>query len=213
MLDRLIDQLDTLIPFLGLAHEEIFNVIHNDVDDWFSAKQRESIPETYNSYKNQIASSAFLLGYSYFEAFISDLAKKILISRPVLLPKDKKITFGDVLESGDYDRLLNSLVEQHVFSIMYGSVETIRDHFKKNLHIDWPERNINYSVIKAGLIRNCLMHNGSIVDVRLSEFSASYQVGTQIILSPSDVHGYGLELRDIAYDIYEQADKKHFGNA
>lgn len=76
MLDRLINQLDTLIPFLGLANEEIFTLIHNDTTNWFTLEQKTVIPDIYPAYQNQVSISAFLLGYSYFEAFIADLAKK-----------------------------------------------------------------------------------------------------------------------------------------
>ena len=87
MIENFILQLDTLVPFLGLAHEEIFSKIHNENQEWFTEQQRKSLPDTFTAYKNQVSVSAFLLGYSYFEAFVADLAKKILLARPALLPR------------------------------------------------------------------------------------------------------------------------------
>jgi len=68
--DRLIQQLDTLVPFLALSHKQVFDLIHRDNEEWFPEKQKSTLPDTLLSYQTQIAHSAFLLGYSYFEAFI-----------------------------------------------------------------------------------------------------------------------------------------------
>lgn len=211
MIDRFILQLDTLVPFLALAHKDIFSKIHDENQEWFTEQQRKTIPETYSSYKNQVSVSAFLLGYSYFEAFIADLAKKILLARPMLLPKNKNITFSDVINSGSYETLLEKMVEQHVFSVMYDSIENISEYYAEKLHITWPKNNESHSVVKASLIRNCYMHNGGIVDLRLHE-KFGIELGSEIILNPSEVHGYGIAIRQIAHEIYDQAKKKHLNN-
>jgi len=208
MIDRFISQLDTLVPFLALGHKDIFTKIHDENQEWFTEQQRKTLPETYSAYTNQVSVSAFLLGYSYFEAFIADLAKKILIARPKLLPKNKNITFGDVVNAESYETLLEKMVEQHVFSIMYDSIEKISDYYAEKLHIAWPLNNEVHSVVKASLIRNCYMHNGGIVDIRLHE-KFGFELGSEIILNPSEVHGYGITIRHIAYEIFEQAKKKH----
>ena len=211
MLDRLISQLDTLVPFLGLAHDEIFQVIHDKNRDWFSSSQREALPETFTAYQGQVAVSAFLLGYSYFEAFIADLAKAILVSRPQLLPKDKNVSFGAVIDSGDYDILLGKIVEQQVLSVMYNSIEKVSEYFHKSLHIQWPEATDEYTVVKASLIRNCFMHNGGIVDTRLSNVSGLTE-GAEIEIAPADVHQYGINIRHFARNVYQQAESKHLNN-
>lgn len=92
---------------------------------------------------------------------------------------------------------------------MYGSVESIQKYFKQSLHIDWTEpSDNNYSVIKASFIRNCLMHNGGIVDKRLADVS-NLPIGSKILLNPGDVHGFGIEARFIARKMYSQAMEKH----
>ena len=211
MIENFILQLDTLVPFLGLAHEEIFSKIHDENQEWFTEQQRKSLPDTFTTYKNQVSVSAFLLGYSYFEAFIADLAKKILLARPALLPKDKNLTYGEIIDAQAYDILLEKLVEKHVFSVMYNSIEKISEYYSKSLHINWPNYDDEYSVVKAALIRNCYMHNGGLVDARLYE-RFGLEVGSKIILSPGEVHGYGIAVRQIAYEIYDQAERKHLQN-
>ena len=211
MIKNFILQLDTLVPFLGLAHEEIFSKIHDENQEWFTDQQRKSLPDTFTAYKNQVSVSAFLLGYSYFEAFVADLAKKILLARPALLPKNKNLTYGEVIDAQTYDILLEKLVEQHVFSVMYNSVERISEYYAKSLHINWPNYDDGYSVEKAALIRNCYMHNGGLVDARLHE-KFGLEIGSKIILSPGEVHRYGIAVRRIAYEIYDQAKRNHLQN-
>jgi len=66
MVERLISQLDTLVPFLGLAQEEIFQKIHDENQGWFSEQDRKSLPETFSAYKNQISVSALFVGLFVF---------------------------------------------------------------------------------------------------------------------------------------------------
>lgn len=103
------------------------------------------------------------------------------------------------------------MVEQHVFSIMYDSIENITEYYSDKLHITWPKSNEDHSVVKASLIRNCYMHNGGIVDLRLHD-KYGLELGSEIILDPSEVHGYGITIRQIAYEIYDQTKKKHLNN-
>jgi hypothetical protein len=211
MVEQFILQLDTLVPFLGLAQEGIFEIIHDENQEWFTEQQRRSLPETFAAYSCQVSISAFLLGYSYFEAFIADLAKKILLSRPELLPKDKKLTFGEIIDAKTYNVLLTQIVEQQVFSVMCTSAEKIADYYSSNLHIKWPVYDEKYSFFKASLIRNCYMHNGGIVDSRLSK-AHGLQQGEEIILSPEDVHSYGIEIRQLAHYIYDEAKTRYLSD-
>lgn len=109
LIERLVEQLDTLVPFLGLCHETVFKLIHDANSEWFPQKQRDALPETFAAYKAQVSVSAFLLGYSYFEVFVADLAKAILSKRPILLPKKKQLHYSDVINIGNYDLLLSQL--------------------------------------------------------------------------------------------------------
>ena len=101
LLDRLIYQLDTLIPFIGISYRDVFDLIQKEKNIWFHDDQ-EKLPKTYETYRKQINHSAFILGYSYFEAFLNDLAKEIFLSRPSMLASNKTIKFEDVTNSSSY---------------------------------------------------------------------------------------------------------------
>jgi hypothetical protein len=89
LLDRVISQFNSLIPFLAISHKEVFDLLKKEKKIWFLPDQEATLPDSYRIYQTQITHSAFLLGYSYFEAFLSDLAKEILRKRPGILPKEK----------------------------------------------------------------------------------------------------------------------------
>lgn len=85
LLVRFINQLDTLIPFIALSHQDVFELVQREKYIWFVESQRRSVPETYDIYHTQVNHSAFLLGYSYFEVFLGDLVRKIFVGRQCIV--------------------------------------------------------------------------------------------------------------------------------
>ncbi|HUT09588.1 MAG TPA: hypothetical protein VMY42_03760 [Thermoguttaceae bacterium] len=209
--ERIIRQLDTLVPFLGLAHEEVFDLIRQEHEHWFSTEQEKALPSTFDSYRNQVSQSAFLLGYSYFEAFLADLVREIYRHRPQMLPHEKQIKYSDVLRQHDLEGLIGQMIEREVIAIFYESAEGIAKYFEQRLQIQWPERDGKHMLERVSLVRNCIIHNAARVDRRLAAAS-DWGEGDIITLAPSDVHEYGIEARDFARDVYAQAESKHPAN-
>jgi len=77
LLDRLIGQLDTLIPFLEISRRSVFRLLRAKGYVWFYPDQRNAFPKTYQVYQKQVCHSALLLGFSYFEAFLADLIRQV----------------------------------------------------------------------------------------------------------------------------------------
>ena len=111
---RLIGQFDSLIPFLGLTHEEIFLTLQENYIDWFSNKQQLTLPDTFNQYSIQVSHAGFLLGYSYVEAFIADLIWEIFNARRDLLPKDKSLKFIDIFHLENYEQIVIKMIDSTV---------------------------------------------------------------------------------------------------
>lgn len=210
LFERLVNQLDSLIPFLGLDRPEVFGFLRKNYYEWFSVDVQESLPKEYDLYRNQVNHSAFLLGYSYFEAFLTDLVREIYKTRPQMFPSDKMIKVGEILESNSIDEILDLMIEKEVLAIFYGSMEKIIKHFEKKFQLTWPE-DTKVNTIKASLIRNCLLHNGANVDLRLSEVSG-WKVGDFIILSSEDVHDMGVKARNLGNLLYKQAQERHLNS-
>lgn len=209
--DRIMRQLDTLVPFLALAGEEAFDLIRREQGEWFTPEQQDALPHTLREYRCQVAHSAFLLGYSYFEAFLADLVRAILLHRPAMLPQTRELKYSEILECGGYDAVIGHMVDKEVLAVFYGSMTDTAGYFVKRLHLPWSESGGCFALVQASLVRNCLLHNGGRADVRLAQVS-SWEAGDRIELSPGDVHEYGIEARDLGDRLWPAAQAKHLRN-
>lgn len=204
---RVISQFDTLIPFLAISHKDVFNLIRKERNIWFPEDRESVFPGSYAIYQTQITHSAFLLGYSYFEAFLADLVRQIYLSKPTMLPKEKQLKYADILKTTDYEAILELMIEREIIDLFYKRMDEVIKYFEEKLNLKWPN-NYKYEVVVTSYLRNCIIHNLSRVDYRLSQVS-KYKIGAKIRLSSSDVHSFGLKARDLVQNLYMQATKKY----
>lgn len=208
LITRLIGQLDELLPFISVAHKEVFSVVGAKYGLWFSEEQQDTLPESFDVFERQIAHGAFLIGYSYVEAFLSDLVREIYLSHPQMLPRNRELRFYEVLDQGNYKELLEYMIEKEVFYVFHGPIEKVGKYLRDKLHLPWPDD--DSEVVRASLIRNCLLHNMGCVDRRLAEVS-DLKERDEISLRPQDVHEFGWLIRGLAPKLFEEAKKRHFG--
>lgn len=135
LLNRVIGQFDTLIPFLAISNEDIFRLINREKNIWFTQNQRTSLPSSYKIYRTQITHSAFLLGYSYFEAFLADLVRQVFMSRPRMLPMDKQLKYGEILKTTNYEAILEMMVEKEIIDLFYKRMDEVEIFFKRNTRL------------------------------------------------------------------------------
>ena len=206
LLDRLIEQLDTLVPFLALSREEAFRMLSEHRVSWF-APDEQALPAAYASYRRQVTHSAFLLGYSYFESFLTDLLSATLRNRPAMLPKDRKISYSEVVDSRDKTELVQRLITRELSDLLYKSMADIIAELRTryNFTITQDEE---VGLCRASLIRNCILHNSSRADVRLAEYDG-YDEEQEFELTAQQVHEYGLTLRALVRRMYREAEQNH----
>ncbi len=210
-LEAFISQLDGLVVFLAAAYEEVFRTIQQHESAWFPESQNPTLPDTFDSYRVTISKAAFLLGYAYFETFLADLARDIYQCRPALLPQDKQITFSEVLGSDSKSAIIRLMIEKEVRAVFYGRIEGVQTHYAERFNVDWPDDDIP-GIVVASRMRNCLMHNGCLVDERLAEV-CERQLGTMIRLDPSEVHRFGIRARSFARAIWQDVNNIHLQEA
>lgn len=208
LLDRVINQFDSLIPFLAISHNEVFTLINKERNVWFSQDQRSTLPDSYSVYQTQITHSAFLLGYSYFEAFLADLIREIYLSKPEMLPKEKQLKYSEILKTTEYNAILELMIEREIIDLFYKRMDEVIKYFDKKLNLEWLEDYKDVTIVSAYL-RNCILHNLNRVDYRLSNVS-EYNIGDEIKLNSSDVHSFGLKARALVRHLHSQAKVKYF---
>lgn len=210
MLDRVIAQFDTLIPFLAISREDIFNLINKEKGVWFPQNET-AWPDSYVIYRTQINHSAFLLGYSYFEAFLADLVREIYLIRPKMLPIDKQLKYGEILKTTNYNAILELMIEREIIDLFYKRMDEVISYFNDKLTLEWLSE-YRIETIVTSYIRNCIVHNLNRADYRLSQASTKYKVGDLIELGSSDVHSFGIKVRQLVRHLYNQAEVKHFSS-
>lgn len=186
---RLIGQLDTLIPFLALAHHDVFDVLSSHYASWSPPEQQDTLPNTYDAYATQVAHGAFLLGYSYAEAFITDLMWQIYSTRRDLLPEDKTLKYVDVLTKADFTKIVRHMIDCTISEL--NSLEKKILHLETRFNLNIPQPNL---MKEAHIARNALVHNAGTVN-RESIPSSRWHVGDRIILKVTDVHEFGIMAR------------------
>jgi hypothetical protein len=208
ILNRVITQFDTLIPFLAISHEDVFSLINKEKNIWFAPEQRAALPVSYKIYKTQITHSAFLLGYSFFEAFLTDLVRQIYVSMPKMLPKEKQIKYSEILECKNYKTVLEIMIEREIIDLFYKRVDEVIRYFEDKLNLKWPDKYKN-DIVFASCLRNCIIHNLGRANDRLSQVS-KYKTGDRFELSSSEVHEFGIKARDLVRNLFHQAENRYF---
>lgn len=204
---RFISQLDSLVTFLQLSREEVFDVMSRRQAEWLPTNQHAGAIQ-FSRYRLQVAQATFLLGYSYAEVFLNDLAREIYLNHPVMLPSDERIKFRQILEQSDFDELIAYMIDMTLFATFRGSMREIIHHFESTLNLRFRKRHRN-SMIEASLIRNCIIHKMAVADERLAKHSSRWKQGETIELSTTDVACFGISARKAALLLMTQAEEQY----
>jgi hypothetical protein len=207
-------RLNYLIGLLDISSQQSFDKIkgHKVLNEFDSVG--EIYENQYSIYRNQITISAILLGYAYFEAFLTDLIIMCLTKNPkILIPegkaqiRDKTITYQQLLLADSYDNLIKEVIEKEVRNIMYKSMPEILDYLDKKLKLTW-DKNVNSEIVIANEIRNCCMHNNCLADKSLAK-DLRFVEGKEIELTSGSVHSFGLKARQFSRELWESAKIKY----
>jgi hypothetical protein len=202
--DQVIAQLDTLIPFLALSHEEIFEVLNAKYADWYKDTKKTELPATFSAYSYQVIHAAFLLGYSYVEAFVNDLIFELYNERRDLI-RDKsdtdkrKLFFEEILRLHDFEEVIQQMIESILGEM--NSLEAKLNHLEKTLKWSIPEIK---DLIDAHVARHALIHNGGIVN-RQPPAGSRWNSQDRIQYSEYDAHMFGITARALIRRLCDQA--------
>lgn len=207
--EQLLVHLDGIAVILELADRKAFDHVKHNASVWLQENDPQQL-KSYDLYSRQITHGALILGYSYLEVFIADLARIIYRLYPQKLSKDSKVSYGELLAiSSPEDSILNFLIEREVRSRFSSSIASVLEHFEKKLDIS-VEETLSKEICEASLLRNCLVHAGDIASKELAEANAKFLEGHPIRLSVADVHAYGLSVRSFASNIWKMGKDKNF---
>ena len=106
--DYLTNQLNLLIDFLDVSTEQVYQQIKHH--DRFNMRMtiEQLYENNFDNYKNHITTSAFLLGFTHFEDYLTKCIVRLLVINPE--KNDFKVTLKTIKEKGD--NLVLSLAEE-----------------------------------------------------------------------------------------------------
>ncbi len=158
-LENLFKQLNLIVGFLDVSDEDVYNQIKNHDRFGLGVSIEDLYDNSFENYRNHITTSAFILGISHFEDYITKIIAKLLVMNP--RSNKIKVNISTFQECGnDYLRILgNEQARKLTFS------EKV--NFIKKTYSDYDTSKIN-EIIYGNKIRNCLIHNNGYADERLS---------------------------------------------
>jgi hypothetical protein len=190
--EYLIGQLDLLVAFLEVSDKHIYSQIKDHDRYGLGITIEQLYDNSYENYSSHISTSAFLLGFTYLEDFITKCIVKYLIDNPD--KNDCKVSFKTIKDQGA-DLVKYIAMEQSKFLVFSAKLKFIEKNVK----------GITASLIAeirlANDIRNCLMHNNGIADNRIN---TKYKLGERIILVSNQVHAFGHSARQFSKELWDQ---------
>jgi hypothetical protein len=190
--DYLINQLNLLIGFLDVSDKEVYNQIKKHDKFNLGLTIGQLYKNKYENYSSHISTSAFILGFTHFEDFVSKRLTTYLEKHPD--KNEFKVSLRVINEKGS--NLTSHLAFEQSRRLTFADkIKFIEKHIIK------ADAKLISDLKHANDLRNCLMHNNGIADARLNR---KYTVGKKIVLTAGQVHGFGLTTRQFAKTLWEK---------
>jgi hypothetical protein len=132
---------------------------------------------------------------------------EILRNRPAMLPKSKKADYSEILDSPDKKALIDKLIKRELHELFYKSMEEIIEELRQRYNFTITNEEAR-RLTEASLIRNCIVHNSSRADSRLSSLG-NYHKDEEFEVGADEVHSYGIMLRNLVRRMYQEACDNH----
>ncbi len=189
--DYLVQQLNLLIGFIDVSDEQVYQQIKSHDRFSIGITIEELYQKNYKNYSSHILTSAFILGFTHFEDFITKQIIRYLTDHP--FKNNLKATFKTICDKGD-SLVLHLAIEQARKLTFAEKISLI----EKNIIGVSPK--LITELRFANDLRNCLMHNNGVADDRIK---GKYKVGEKIALVSGEIHGFGLSVRQLAKELWE----------
>jgi len=139
--------------------------------------------------------------YAMFEGYLSAIIRARLRQHPRLMSSQRELKYEQVFLAESKETLIESMIEREMRELMYLSLpdllRKLRDQMGFKSLGDEHDEQVNY----LSLLRNCLLHNRGIVDVRLAGCRPTLLKDERLSVSEEDVTSAVNILRKFAYQI------------
>ena len=99
-----------------------------------------------------------------FEAFFFSLLETLLMERPERLPKEKKIEYGEILESNDFGEVIKKIVERELHELKFKSVSAWFEKLQGMVKMKCPNEEEIRLLAEIKATRDLFIHNSGLVN-------------------------------------------------
>jgi hypothetical protein len=139
--------------------------------------------------------------YAMFEGYLSAIIRVRLRQHPRLMSSQRELKYEQVFLADSKETLIESMIEREMRELMYLSLpdllRKLRDQMGFKSLADEHDERVNY----LSLLRNCLLHNRAMVDVKLASCRPILQKDEKLSINQEDVTSAVNVLRKFAYQI------------
>ncbi len=151
--------------------------------------------------------------WGIFEHYLGSLLLLILTTRPEILGQDKQIKIADVFGHPSKEALLATIAEREVHELFYKPAKDWLRSLRRRYGLRQLTDQFDNDIIETALIRNCVVHNRSIVDGKLARHPGCGRVEGSQIDMPREFVGRATNiLRNFASAVDKAAIEAHFEN-
>jgi hypothetical protein len=143
--------------------------------------------------------------YAVFEAYLADMLRSRLRRLPQLVSaKARRSSIGNDIDPTA--RLVDRAVEHDIRKITYGSITSLLEQLRTDLHMNGLTTDFDIATQRIALIRNCLLHNGGMADQKLAAADSSFRLGHRLEIAHHDLSASMRTLRGLVLAI-DRADQ------
>lgn len=144
----------------------------------------------------------FIHSYGLFEYYLMKILKNRFLIHPKLLSSSKTLTINDLLETESKDALMERFIDMEVRNLLFLPINGILEKMRNNLGFKKLIEDYDLRIRRISLIRNCLVHNGSIVNDKLSdEYSSEFKLNDKLNVTNQIANETITTLRKLSYEI------------
>ena len=158
-------------------------------------------------------SQALVMLFAHLDAFMADRMRSICRVRPEVLKCDKKMEWSDIVSSGSWDKLMDQMIEEYVYTFGWRSVKKRIDFLNKQIGLAIDFSDSDSTLIEDfENIRNVIIHNGGKVSQEYIDRSgrADLSIGSPIPVALEDVRKVFKATGGLGQAIFKAIAKKFY---
>lgn len=173
-----------LRSFPGVVKTRYLSADIQELSQYWSNKLPNDIGKAYTA----INQNFIIMGLALFESFLKDVHRAILFKEPKLLPANKKIHLGKLVDSG-YKKIIKEEIDRKVASLDRISIQNRAKYFAEDLKIRWSDdHELIEQVSDLNDLRNRILHENPDEEVSSAKILSALLT---LIIIPSTLYLHG----------------------